>query len=241
MFGRKQDGSDGDGTPPEEASEASESSTDSFAEGIRQDVERPRPEGRGAGEPEDTDLAPSEPTVKPGSTMAVLPPAGGAGRAAAYRTAPEPPEPAPETPAPPSAAEPTQPSGQAMTDDDTKKLIVGRGISLKGEISECDSLIVKGSVEVNLPDGHSITVGTTGVFKGSVEVEEATIAGQFEGTLVARKVLTIQSSGQVRGDIRYGGLQVEPGGVLSGTVDSAVSAPATPPAGADQGEPGGGA
>ncbi len=264
MFGRKQDGSDGDNRdgddPVAEATSEGDAPTDpegdgepisslSFAEGIRQDVPRPRPRGRGA-EPEakPPEAAPAEPPLGLRPTLAVPPPAGGAGRAAAYRTAPLPDsredaKPAPaaaptEAAPPPSTAtsaepapptEPEKPTEEAMDMDESKKLTVGRGISLKGEISACDALIVEGNVEVNLSDSRSITVGETGVFKGTVEVDEATIAGQFEGKLVARKVLTIQSSGRVRGEIRYGSLQVEPGGLLAGTIGAAVDEAAAAP------------
>lgn len=282
MFGRKQDGSDGqdgsngdnrdgddaatektsEGTAPAAPEGGDEPiSSLSFAEGIRQDVPRPRPRGRGAvpedepkkAEPKEAvspaaepqEAAPAEPPLGLRPTLAVPPPAGGAGRAAAYRTAPLPdhqegakPAPAPtpteaatppETATPPEPAPPTEPAKpteEAMDMDDSKKLIVGRGISLKGEISECDALIVEGNVEVSLSDSRSITVGESGVFKGTVEVDEATIAGEFDGKLVARKVLTIQSSGRVRGEIRYGALQVEPGGLLAGTIDATSDAPA---------------
>ena len=107
-----------------------------------------------------------------------------------------------------------------MTNDEAKKLILGAGITLKGEISACDELVVEGQVEVNLTDSRMITVGKSGHFKGKVEVEEAVIAGDFDGNLVARQVLIIKSTGRVKGDIRYGALQVERGGVLTGTVDA---------------------
>ena len=153
---------------------------------------------------------------------AVPPSAGGAHRSATYRTAPD------DSAQTESAAlAPAAPASEPEIDGDpTKRLTVGNGISLKGEISNCDALVVEGQVEAKLSDSRLVSVSPTGVLKGTVEVEEAIIAGQFEGTLVVRDVLTIKNSGQVRGEVRYGALQVEAGGVLAGTVDFAVGSKA---------------
>ena len=43
----------------------------------------------------------------------------------------------------------------------------------------------------------------------------------FEGNLVVRKRLLIRSGGQVSGTIRYGQIEIELGGVISGDVQAA--------------------
>jgi len=100
-----------------------------------------------------------------------------------------------------------------------KKLIVGRDISLSGNITACERLIVEGSVEANLTDAVAIEVSETGMFKGSAEVEEAEIGGHFEGGLTVRKKLTVRSTGRIQGTVRYGRLVIELGGEVSGTVE----------------------
>lgn len=101
---------------------------------------------------------------------------------------------------------------------DPRRLIVGRDISLSGEIGSCDALVVEGSVEAKLPDGRIMEIAETGLFKGSVEIDEADIAGRFEGTLTVRGRLTIRATGRVQGTIRYGVLAVDAGGQMSGDV-----------------------
>lgn len=115
-----------------------------------------------------------------------------------------------------------------------KKLIVGRDISLSGNITACERLIVEGSVEANLTDAIAIEVSETGSFKGSAEVEEAEIGGNFEGGLTVRKKLTVRSTGRIQGTVRYGRLVVELGGEISGTVEVLPGAeePARPAAAA---------
>ncbi|TAN46274.1 MAG: polymer-forming cytoskeletal protein [Rhodospirillales bacterium] len=102
---------------------------------------------------------------------------------------------------------------------DGKKLIVGRDICLTGEISACDRLVVEGRVEASLSDARSVDISETGFFKGNAEVEEATIAGCFEGKLIVNGRLCVRANGRVRGTVRYASLVVEQGGQLSGSVE----------------------
>ena len=99
-----------------------------------------------------------------------------------------------------------------------KKLIVGREISLSGEISACDTLVVEGTVEASLSDSRTIEIAETGVFRGQIEINVAEISGQFEGSLTARTRLIIRSKGRVEGKIRYAELEIERGGRIAGDV-----------------------
>jgi cytoskeletal protein CcmA (bactofilin family) len=101
---------------------------------------------------------------------------------------------------------------------DMRKLIVGRDISLSGEITACDVLVVEGNVEARLKDGRNIEIAESGLFKGSVEIDDADIAGRFEGDITVRGRLRVRSSGRITGNIRYGELEVEAGGRLRGDI-----------------------
>jgi cytoskeletal protein CcmA (bactofilin family) len=103
---------------------------------------------------------------------------------------------------------------------ESRKLIVGREISLSGEINSCDMLVVEGSVEANLQNCHQVDIAETGLFKGSATIDTAEVNGRFEGTLTVRNRLYIRANGRVSGTIRYGQLEVECGGQLSGDVQA---------------------
>lgn len=106
-----------------------------------------------------------------------------------------------------------------VADEAGKRLIVGQGISLSGEITACDRLVVDGSVQVTLNQTRAIEITESGRFtNGKAEVEEAEISGVYEGDLTVRKRLLIRSTGQVKGTVRYGELEIERGGRLSGTI-----------------------
>src|SRR5215213_8142712 len=109
--------------------------------------------------------------------------------------------------------------GIVVSDEAGKRLIVGQGISLSGEITACDRLVVDGSVQVTLNQTRAIEITESGRFtNGKAEVEEAEISGVYEGDLTVRNRLLIRSTGQVKGTVRYGEIEVERGGRLSGTI-----------------------
>ena len=99
---------------------------------------------------------------------------------------------------------------------ESKRLLVGRYISLSGEITACDVLVVEGTVEATLEQSQVLEVTDTGTFRGKVQIEEAVIAGLFEGTLTAREKLTVKSTGRIIGTVRFVQLEVELGGSIRG-------------------------
>jgi len=109
------------------------------------------------------------------------------------------------------------------SDSELRKLTVGREITLSGEITSCDKLIIEGSVEANLNNCRDVEIAESGLFKGSASIEEAEIQGRFEGNLVVRKRLLIKASGRVSGTIRYGQIEIECGGQISGDVQAQPS------------------
>lgn len=141
------------------------------------------------------------------------------------------PKPATAAPGAPTAATPPRSltpmaSSKSTTEtdkmkSDEKKLTVGPEIVLSGNITSCDRLIVEGRVEASLTDSRAIEIADTGFFKGTAEIDSAVIGGRFEGTLTVRERLTIRSTGRIQGKIRYGQIEIEPGGEISGEVQVA--------------------
>ena len=126
------------------------------------------------------------------------------------------PIPAAPTPAPSFATAPAAPKREP----ELRQLLVGREITLSGEITTCDRLLVEGSVEANLSNCADIEIATTGLFKGTASVDHAEIHGRFEGSLTVKTRLLIKATGRVSGSIHYGQLEVECGGQISGDIQS---------------------
>jgi cytoskeletal protein CcmA (bactofilin family) len=129
----------------------------------------------------------------------------------------------------PSALRPAAPAPVGASDQQ-RRLIVGRDISLSGEITSCDVLVVEGNVEAKLRDGRSIEITDGGLFKGSVEIDEADIGGRFEGDILVRGRLRVRSTGRINGSIKYGELEVEAGGRLVGDIQVVEATPLVRPA-----------
>lgn len=131
----------------------------------------------------------------------------------------------------PVAAQPVaqHPPAAAVTKEGESKLTVGPNIKLKGvEITDCDTLVVEGSVEATM-DSRVIQISERGSFKGSADIDVAEIRGLFDGNLTVRQKLVIYSTGKVTGKVRYGKVVIEEGGQLTGEVEAVTGAVGTRP------------
>jgi len=100
-----------------------------------------------------------------------------------------------------------------------KLLTVGHGISLSGEITACERLVVEGNVKGTLKETRVMEIAPSGCFtQGQAEIEEAEISGVYEGELIVHRRLLIRSTGRVSGTVSYSELEIERGGELSGSV-----------------------
>jgi cytoskeletal protein CcmA (bactofilin family) len=108
-------------------------------------------------------------------------------------------------------------SSEPNPETKARQMRVGRGLKLSGQITGCERLMVEGDVEAAL-ECSIIELAESGVFKGTATVDNAEISGRFDGALTVRQRLFIRESGQVSGEIRYGQLEVQCGGKLSGDI-----------------------
>jgi cytoskeletal protein CcmA (bactofilin family) len=132
----------------------------------------------------------------------------------------------PPMPATPPANEPVPPAAKPVEPaaapsggtPPASRLIVGPNIKLRGvEIDDCDTLVVEGRVEATMVS-REIQIAEGGAFSGKVDVDVAEIHGAFQGEMTARRKLVIHASGRVTGKIRYGKVQVQEGGEMSGDI-----------------------
>jgi cytoskeletal protein CcmA (bactofilin family) len=114
-------------------------------------------------------------------------------------------------------------TAETPTTSEGRKLIIGQGITMSGEIENCDQLLVEGTVEATLNGAKLLDIAESGIFYGSVDIEEAIIAGRFEGDLTVDGRVTITSTGTVTGTITYRELTVEAGANIEGKISSFAS------------------
>jgi cytoskeletal protein CcmA (bactofilin family) len=109
--------------------------------------------------------------------------------------------------------------GQAPKAPQGRRLVIGEGITLSGEIEACEYLVIEGNVEAALKGASVLEIAESGTFYGTVEINEATVAGRFEGEITCNGRLTITATGSVTGTISYKELAIEAGATLDGKVN----------------------
>ena len=116
----------------------------------------------------------------------------------------------------PSLSRRVVPGSSRSSSGEERKLTVGKGLSLAGEIASCDVLVVEGKVEAKLSEGKLLEITESGQFRGNVEIENADIAGRYDGQLIVHGRLTVRSTGRISGMVKYGEIEISAGGQIIG-------------------------
>ena len=88
---------------------------------------------------------------------------------------------------------------------------------LEGKLKMPGNVIIMGSFTGSI-NSSVLEIFKDGKAFGSIEAENITIAGYFEGELACSALLTIAKTGTVRGRVAYGTLSVELGGQLDAEI-----------------------
>ena len=99
------------------------------------------------------------------------------------------------------------------------KVIIGNGVSIKGEISKADEIQIDGNADINIKTDNLI-IGSTGELKGTIQTDNADVWGKLDGNVTVSGTLTIQEQGSVSGTIEYQNLQIKLGGQIKGEIKS---------------------
>ena len=97
----------------------------------------------------------------------------------------------------------------------SSKVIIGEGVTVKGEIINAEEVQIDGIVDIVLKT-ENINVGPKGILNGSIEAKNADIWGKVDGDLKISNTLTVQELGHVSGKIEYSQLQIKLGGSVTG-------------------------
>lgn len=108
--------------------------------------------------------------------------------------------------------------------EEGRRLVVGRDITLNGDIASCDHLVVEGTVHAQSFGARRMDIMESGFFAGSAEVVDAVIAGRFEGKLKVSGRLTVRATGRLYGEVEYGTLEVEGGAKIEGHLAAQAAA-----------------
>ena len=91
------------------------------------------------------------------------------------------------------------------------------GTTIKGEIITDNDIRIDGKVEGNIDCKGKVVIGPTGDITGNIICSNAEIIGSLTGNLTTREILTIQSTGKLKGDIQTKTLVIEPNAIFIGS------------------------
>jgi cytoskeletal protein CcmA (bactofilin family) len=109
--------------------------------------------------------------------------------------------------------------GRAITDGAIS--IIGPGMVIDGDIVTEGTVRVEGVLRGTVQAGRAVIVGAGGRIEGDVVTEDAVIGGSFNGSIMARNRLELQSTCSVVGVLRTRaeGLKLDEGAHFAGRVD----------------------
>lgn len=96
--------------------------------------------------------------------------------------------------------------------------IIGPGMRVLGDCSSDGTIRIEGSVQGEVFAGKAIVVGKEGVVTGDLRTQDAVIAGQVDGSVVAASRLEVQATARIHGVVHARRLQLEEGALLNGEV-----------------------
>lgn len=128
---------------------------------------------------------------------------------------PELPRAMPSTPSP-AAAKPAQP---------TERATIGHSISIKGELSGAEDLMVHGFVEGTIDlKQNTVTVGKTGRVTAHIYGRIIHVEGEVVGDLFGTEQVIVHMTGHVKGNITAPRVSLEDGAKVKGIIDTGPNA-----------------
>lgn len=106
------------------------------------------------------------------------------------------------------------------TETTVSTAILGREVTITGEIRSQEPLIIEGEVEGSIDvAGHLLTIAANGNVRASVKATEIDVRGSLEGAVEAADKICIRTGGQFVGDIHAQRIVIEDGGFIRGRVE----------------------
>jgi len=100
--------------------------------------------------------------------------------------------------------------------------VIGEGLTIEGELTGDDEVVVHGTVRGTLTTTDALSVGSGGVVEADLTASSVTIAGQVTGNVAAQERVDIQAGGRLVGDVKSARFTIADGASFKGSVDMDV-------------------
>ena len=106
------------------------------------------------------------------------------------------------------------------------KTIIGKDISIEGDIRGREHMVIEGSVKGNIEmETHNFTLGPAGKVEGEIHACNISISGQMKGNIKTPGKIEITKEADFQGDILAKSIAVENGAFFKGSVELITEPP----------------
>jgi cytoskeletal protein CcmA (bactofilin family) len=99
---------------------------------------------------------------------------------------------------------------------------IGSGISIEGEVTSDDEVVVGGVLRGKLQVDGPVTVESDGVVEADIGAQSVSIGGQVTGNIIASDRVDLLTGGKLVGDVKAARLTIADGASFKGNVDMDV-------------------
>ena len=97
--------------------------------------------------------------------------------------------------------------------------IIGQGITIEGEVTSEDEVVVGGIVRGKLSIEGQLTIESEGVVEADIGAQSVSIAGSVTGNVTASERVDLLAGGRLIGDVKTARLTIADGASFKGNVD----------------------
>ncbi len=112
------------------------------------------------------------------------------------------------------------PLGESPIEQSKEQAIIGRSISIKGEVSGEEDLLIQGRVEGKIDfKKNNVTVGKNGHIRADICGKLIIIEGEVQGDLFGDEEIVVRESAVIRGNMSTPRFSLEDGAKFKGSID----------------------
>lgn len=97
--------------------------------------------------------------------------------------------------------------------------VIGQGITIEGEVTSDEEVVVAGTVRGKLSVDGALTIEPGGVVEADIGATSVQVSGVVTGNVTAQERVDLLSGGRLIGDVKAARLTIADGASFKGNVD----------------------
>jgi cytoskeletal protein CcmA (bactofilin family) len=97
--------------------------------------------------------------------------------------------------------------------------VIGSGITIEGEVSSSEEVVVAGTIRGKLDVAGQVTVESEGVVEADIEAQTVAVGGSVTGNVSVSDRVDLLAGARLVGDVKAARLTIADGAVFKGNVD----------------------